>query len=115
MGPQSHPERHPHQRRGGAGGLPPRLLDLKDVQLLTRREARKTLEKFREEERSVILALAIKLVEPNFTFNKIETEARKAAAVQSVSPVYVKVKKGEIIIREGERIPARQRWQSLRA
>jgi len=81
-----------------------RLLDLKDVQLLMRREARKTLEKFREEERSVILALAIKLVEPNFTFNKIETEARKAAAAQSVSPVYVKVKKGEIIIREGERI-----------
>ncbi len=51
-----------------------------------------------------VLKLAPALVKPNLTFNKRETELRKDLAWKSVSPFYFKVKKGEMIIREGERI-----------
>jgi len=50
------------------------------------------------------LALATSLIKPNLTFNKRETELRKEEARKSVKPFYFKVKKGEMLIREGERI-----------
>lgn len=48
--------------------------------------------------------LAIALIKPNLTFNKRETELRKDAAWKSVRPFYFKVKKDEMLVREGERI-----------
>jgi len=50
------------------------------------------------------LELAAALVKPNLTFNKRETELRKELARKSVTPFYFKVKKGEMLVREGERI-----------
>ena len=44
------------------------------------------------------------VIRPNITFNKRETELRKEEAKRSVKPIYFKVKKGEMIIREGEKI-----------
>jgi putative nucleotidyltransferase with HDIG domain len=44
------------------------------------------------------------VVRPNITFNKRETELRKEEVKKSVKPIYFKVKKGEMIIREGEKI-----------
>jgi putative nucleotidyltransferase with HDIG domain len=52
----------------------------------------------------VSLTLAGLLIKPNLTFNKRETELRKELALQSVKPFYFKVKKGEMLVREGERI-----------
>ena len=52
----------------------------------------------------VSLGLAAALVKPNLTFNKRETELRKDLARKSVTPFYFKVKKGEMLVREGERI-----------
>ena len=48
--------------------------------------------------------LAAALVKPNVTFNNRETELRKELARNSVTPFYFKVKKGEMLVREGERI-----------
>ncbi|MCD6295853.1 MAG: HDIG domain-containing protein, partial [Deltaproteobacteria bacterium] len=48
--------------------------------------------------------LAISLIRPNLTFNKRETESRKDLARKSVTPFYFKVKKGEMLVREGERV-----------
>ncbi|MBU2497905.1 MAG: HDIG domain-containing protein [Proteobacteria bacterium] len=48
--------------------------------------------------------LAQSLIKPNLTFNQRETERRKEIARESVKPVYFKVKKGEMLVREGERI-----------
>ena len=50
------------------------------------------------------LKLAASLIKPNLTFNKRETELRKDQARKSVKPFYFKVKKGEMLIREGERV-----------
>jgi putative nucleotidyltransferase with HDIG domain len=48
--------------------------------------------------------LAQALVKPNVTFNQRETELRKDVAAKSVKPVYYQIKKGEMLVREGERI-----------
>jgi len=72
--------------------------------------ARESIRQGRKElaldEASATLAaeLAGSLIRPNLTFNKRETELRKAAARESVKPFYFKVKKGEMLVREGERI-----------
>ena len=44
------------------------------------------------------------LLQPNVTFNQRETEIRKEAARSGVKPTYFKIKKGEMLVREGERI-----------
>jgi putative nucleotidyltransferase with HDIG domain len=52
----------------------------------------------------VSIKLAKSLIEPNLTFNQRETGLRKDLAQKSVKPFYFKIKKGEMLIREGERI-----------
>ncbi|WP_432820991.1 HD family phosphohydrolase [Trichloromonas sp.] len=64
----------------------------------------KDLPNFTKAHRKVILSLAVKLLKPNLTFNKNETEARKLKARDDVKPVLFQVKKGEMIVREGERV-----------
>ncbi|MDY0268722.1 HD family phosphohydrolase [Trichloromonas sp.] len=59
-------------------------------------------------QRRLIQTLAVKLVSPNLTFNKNETEARKQQAREEVKPVLFQVKKGEMIVREGERVTEEQ-------
>ena len=52
----------------------------------------------------VSIKMAQALIKPNLTFNQRETEARKALAQKSVKPFYFEIKKGEMLVREGERI-----------
>jgi len=51
-----------------------------------------------------VLEIAQDLIRPTLTFNLNETEARKLNAREQTNPVYFKLKKGEMIIREGDRI-----------
>jgi len=53
---------------------------------------------------SAAALLATQIIRPNITFNIRETELRKEKARKSVTPIYFKVKKGEMIVREGEKI-----------
>ena len=50
------------------------------------------------------LEMALLLIKPNLTFNKRETAVKKEEAQKSVKPFYFMVKKGEMLVREGERI-----------
>lgn len=52
--------------------------------------------------RKLLEALAQDLVRPNFTFNRSATESRKAKAVAEAKPVYLQVKRGEVIVRAGD-------------
>jgi membrane-associated HD superfamily phosphohydrolase len=54
--------------------------------------------------RSLIKNLISPLITPNLTFNQVETELRRTESAQKVEPVYYQVKKGEMIVREGDRI-----------
>ena len=52
----------------------------------------------------VSIKLSQSLIKPNLTFNQRETGLRKERVRKSVKPVYFQIKKGEMLIREGERI-----------
>jgi hypothetical protein len=63
-----------------------------------------------EEERRPVLETVVHLaqaaLQPNITFNLNETEIRKQRAVEAVRPALFQVKKGEMLIREGQRVGA---------
>ena len=54
-----------------------------------------------------ILAVAKRLVVPNLTLNRQETDKRRQAVKQEIKPVIMKVNKGESIVRYGETINSR--------
>jgi len=80
------------------------FIDLKEADLLMRREARKQLKKLRVDVRRSILNLGLKLIVPTITLNSLETKERRTAALQAVSPLYYNVKKGETIVQAGGKI-----------
>ncbi len=43
-----------------------------------------------------------KLIQPDITFNKVETEARKEKRRKEIPPVIISIRKGQMIVREGE-------------
>ncbi|MGA6927042.1 MAG: hypothetical protein WBY88_15235, partial [Desulfosarcina sp.] len=53
---------------------------------------------------NLIVDFAQRLIQPNITANSHETEARKKAAAQQIKPVLNMIKKGEMLLREGERV-----------
>ncbi|PIV22071.1 MAG: phosphohydrolase [Deltaproteobacteria bacterium CG03_land_8_20_14_0_80_45_14] len=52
----------------------------------------------------VVLKMAEHFLRPNLTFNKDETEGQKTKAREKVTSVYFQVKRGEMILRAGERV-----------
>ncbi|HSB06817.1 MAG TPA: HDIG domain-containing protein [Thermodesulfobacteriota bacterium] len=52
----------------------------------------------------IVLKIAEPFLKPNLTFNKDETEERKRVARERVNPVYFQVKRGEAIVRAGDRL-----------
>jgi putative nucleotidyltransferase with HDIG domain len=55
---------------------------------------------------NLIVDMCQRMVQPNITLNRNETEKRKEAAVQGIKPIMYKFKAGEMLAREGERINA---------
>ncbi len=51
-----------------------------------------------------IISIAKRLVVPNLTLNRQETEARKTDVLRDIKPVIIKINKGESIVRYGETI-----------
>ncbi len=84
---------------------PDRFYDLSvATDLIKERSKDSNISGISEELAGASIKLAIMLIRPNLTFNKRETELRKDLAWNSVKPFYFKVKKGEMLVREGERI-----------
>ena len=54
--------------------------------------------------RNLIVDFAQRLIQPNITLNRSETEERKKAAYSEVKPIFHKIKAGEMLLREGERV-----------
>ncbi len=66
------------------------------------------IEGISSEGRRVLLGVVQNLFRPNLTFNKEETDNRKRQARELVKPVLFQVKKGEMIVRVGERVSEEQ-------
>lgn len=54
--------------------------------------------------RRAVLGFVTPLLRPNLTLNQEASQARVARAVQAVEPVFYQIKKGEIIVRQAERV-----------
>lgn len=55
-------------------------------------------------EMMVITSLVSQLLQPNLTFNLDETDRRREEAYVSVKPVFIKIARNEMIVREGQRV-----------
>lgn len=54
--------------------------------------------------RNMIVDFDQRLIQPNITLNRNETEERKKKAIAEVKPIFHKIKAGEMLLREGERV-----------
>jgi len=52
--------------------------------------------------------LASRFIQPNITFDRKETERRKEILISRIKPVFFQIKKGETIIRQGEKVEPEQ-------
>ncbi|HEX9779146.1 MAG TPA: HDIG domain-containing protein [Geopsychrobacteraceae bacterium] len=59
-------------------------------------------------QREILGRLMKQLLRPSLTFNQQETETRRVKARDEVTPVLFQIKKGEMIVREGERVTPQQ-------
>jgi hypothetical protein len=83
-----------------------KVLGPNDLQGMIRDELRKT--DYDAAQVKVLSSLLLNLLRPSISYNQSETEARRQAARDAVQPILIQVKKGEIIVREGERVSADQ-------
>ena len=58
--------------------------------------------------RNLIIDFAQQLIQPNITLNRSETEDRRQQAAEEIKPILYKIKAGEMLLREGERITSLQ-------
>ena len=54
--------------------------------------------------RTLVVDVSQKLIQPNITLNRNETIERRKRAAREVKPVLYKIKAGEMLLREGERV-----------
>lgn len=85
-----------------------RFLSAEDARRQIRLRASSILDEDNKKVRTAIVHLAQALLPPNVTFNRNETELRRQKAVEAVKPVFFQVKKGEMIVREGQRLGQEQ-------
>jgi putative nucleotidyltransferase with HDIG domain len=54
--------------------------------------------------KNLVIDFVQELIQPNITLNRSETEERKNKAAEEIKPVLYKIKAGEMLLREGERV-----------
>ncbi|MBW2367410.1 MAG: HDIG domain-containing protein [Deltaproteobacteria bacterium] len=62
------------------------------------------LKDYSYQQRNLIVDLVERLILPNITLNRIETQQRRQQSVAQVKTVLYQIKAGEMILREGERV-----------
>ena len=93
------------QTHGVRKSYPPfTFLDLKEARAKLRAQGPLLPPPLGKEASAVALKIAEHFLRLNLTFNKNETEAKKTDAKEKVNPVYFQVKRGEVILRAGDRV-----------
>lgn len=80
------------------------IRDIQETEAFLTREVRQVVNKAHKALQRTIFLICKEFVQPNLTFNSSETEIRKKKAAESIKLVFTQIKKGEMIVREGERI-----------
>ncbi|MBF0476651.1 MAG: hypothetical protein HQK59_12645, partial [Deltaproteobacteria bacterium] len=81
-----------------------RLIDLEQARKYISGLAKSSIYHRLRPHRRYIVQIAQSITQPNVTYNRDLTQKRQHEAQQSVKPVFYRIKKGEIIAREGEKI-----------
>jgi putative nucleotidyltransferase with HDIG domain len=82
--------------------------DLEEAKMMVRITGQPVLKDLGYANADLIVDLVQDLIQPNITLNRNETQERREAAVAEVKPVFHKIKAGEMLLREGERVTAVQ-------
>jgi putative nucleotidyltransferase with HDIG domain len=77
---------------------------LEQAQAMVRIIGQPLLKDINYNQRNLIVDFVQRLIQPNITLNRNATEQRRKEAANDVKPVMYKIKTGEMILREGERI-----------
>ncbi len=80
------------------------FFDFKEARAKVRSQADLPSPGIGKEVSQLALKIAEHFMRPNLTFNKDETEDQKTRARDKVTPVYFQVKRGEVILRDGDRV-----------
>jgi len=80
------------------------FLDLKEARAKLRAQADLPSRDLGKELSGIALKIAENFLRPNLTFNKDQTQDRKTRAKEKVNPVYFQIKRGEVILRAGDRV-----------
>ena len=80
------------------------FLDFKEARTKLRAQAAFLLPDLGKEKTAIALKIAEHFLRLNLTFNKDDTEEKKTNAKEKVNPVYFQVKRGEVILRAGDRV-----------
>jgi putative nucleotidyltransferase with HDIG domain len=83
------------------------IKDIDEARRIIDRKADFILADLPRERRVAIASLAKKLIEPNLRYDKAETERRKEEARTRVIPITIALKKGQMIVRDGDKIEKR--------
>ncbi|MCD6319460.1 MAG: HDIG domain-containing protein [Candidatus Desulfofervidaceae bacterium] len=94
--------RNPHREQRVFN--PEKFLSLEEAKREIRGQRYSLYGKVKRETAKVIIKMAEGLLRPNIIYDVKETQLRRAKAAEEVKPVFYQVKKGEMIVREGERI-----------
>ena len=93
------------QTREERRNFPPfNFLDMKEAKAKVRAQTTTLVPVLGRESSFVALKIADYFLKPNLTFNKNETEERKKITKEKINPVYLQIKRGEIILRPGDRV-----------
>ena len=82
--------------------------DLEEAKMMVRIMGQPMLKDLGYSNADLIVDMMQALLQPNITLNRNETLERQKAAVADVKPVFHKIKAGEMLLREGERVTAVQ-------
>jgi putative nucleotidyltransferase with HDIG domain len=81
-----------------------RYYEVDQAQTMVQVVGESQLKGFDHQLKHLIVDFSQKLIQPNITLNRDETEKRKKEAAEAVQPVLFRVKAGEMILREGDRV-----------
>lgn len=85
---------------------PRRFYGVDQAKTMVRVVGESHLEGLGDQLRELIVDFSQRLVQPNITFSQGWTEDRRKKAAESIKPVLFRVKAGEMILREGDRVTA---------
>jgi len=88
--------------------LLPTVVTVSEIDQMMDSKLREIAGKLTKDERNAVDAITESLIRANLTFNKDKTVTARQIAVERVKKIIVKINRGELVVKEGEPIEARQ-------